>query len=67
MAVNSPLPVAAALHPVNGIEIGYAEAGIKKPGRKDVLVMKLQEGATVSGVFTLQSELKKEELKGHDE
>jgi glutamate N-acetyltransferase/amino-acid N-acetyltransferase len=53
MAVNSPLPVAALLHPVNGIEIGYAEAGIKKPGRKDVLVMKLQEGATVSGVFTL--------------
>ena len=53
MAVNSPLPVAAALHPVNGITIGYAEAGIKKPGRKDVLVMRLADGATVSGVFTL--------------
>jgi len=52
MAVNSPVPVAADLKPVNGIEIGYAEAGIKKPNRKDVLVMKLAEGATVAGVFT---------------
>jgi glutamate N-acetyltransferase / amino-acid N-acetyltransferase len=52
MAVNSPLPVAADLKPVGGIEIGYAQAGIKKPGRKDVLVMKLAETATVAGVFT---------------
>ncbi|MET0322626.1 MAG: bifunctional glutamate N-acetyltransferase/amino-acid acetyltransferase ArgJ [Duganella sp.] len=53
MAVNSPLPVAADLKPVAGIEIGYAQAGIKKPNRKDVLVMKLAPTATVSGVFTL--------------
>ncbi len=53
MAVNSPLPVAADLKPVNGVEIGFAQAGIKKPNRKDLLVMKLAEGATVSGVFTL--------------
>jgi glutamate N-acetyltransferase/amino-acid N-acetyltransferase len=53
MAVNSPLPVAAELHAVAGIEIGYAEAGIKKPNRKDVLVMKLAPTATVAGVFTL--------------
>ncbi|GAB3426965.1 bifunctional glutamate N-acetyltransferase/amino-acid acetyltransferase ArgJ [Massilia solisilvae] len=52
MAVNSPLPVAADLKPVNGIELGFAQAGIKKPNRKDVLVMKLAEGATVAGVFT---------------
>lgn len=52
MAVNSPLPVAADLKPVKGIEIGFAEAGIKKPNRKDLLVMKLAEGATVAGVFT---------------
>ena len=52
MAVNSPVPVAADLKPVNGIEIGFAEAGIKKPNRKDVLVMKLAPGATVAGVFT---------------
>ena len=52
MAVNSPLPVAAELKPVNGLDIGFAEAGIKKPNRKDVLLMKLAEGATVAGVFT---------------
>ncbi|ALK95880.1 ornithine acetyltransferase [Massilia sp. WF1] len=52
MAVNSPLPVAAELKPVNGLEIGFAEAGIKKPNRKDVLLMKLPDGATVAGVFT---------------
>ena len=53
MAVNSPKPVAADLKAVAGIEIGFAEAGIKKPNRKDLLVLKLAEGATVSGVFTL--------------
>ena len=52
MAVNSPLPVASELKPIDGIELGYAEAGIKKPNRKDLLVMKLAEGATVAGVFT---------------
>jgi glutamate N-acetyltransferase/amino-acid N-acetyltransferase len=53
MAVNSPLPIAAELKPVAGVEIGFAEAGIKKPNRKDVLVMKLAPTATVAGVFTL--------------
>jgi len=52
MAVNSPLPIAADLKPVAGIEIGFAEAGIKKPNRKDLLVMRLADGATVAGVFT---------------
>ena len=36
MAVNSPLPVAADLKPVNGVEIGFAQAGIKKD-RKSVV------------------------------
>ena len=53
MAVNSPKPVAADLKAVAGIEIGVAEAGIKKPNRKDVLVLKLAPTATVAGVFTL--------------
>ena len=52
MTVNSPLPIASNLKPVAGIELGYAQAGIKKPGRKDMLVMRLAEGATVAGVFT---------------
>jgi glutamate N-acetyltransferase/amino-acid N-acetyltransferase len=34
------------------LQLGYAQAGIKKPGRKDVLILKLAPGATVAGVFT---------------
>ncbi|MFC3107816.1 bifunctional glutamate N-acetyltransferase/amino-acid acetyltransferase ArgJ [Undibacterium arcticum] len=52
MAVNLPLPVAAELKPVAGLELGFAEAGIRKPDRKDLLVMKLAPSATVAGVFT---------------
>ncbi|MFW1676765.1 bifunctional glutamate N-acetyltransferase/amino-acid acetyltransferase ArgJ [Pontibacter sp. JAM-7] len=40
------------LYPVAGFRLGIASAGIKKPGRKDVVVMELAEGATVAGVFT---------------
>ncbi|MGZ3238032.1 MAG: bifunctional glutamate N-acetyltransferase/amino-acid acetyltransferase ArgJ [Burkholderiaceae bacterium] len=50
MAVNLPLP--SNLKPVAGIELGYAEAGIRKANRKDLLVMKLAPTATVAGVFT---------------
>ena len=52
MAVNLPLPVAADLKPVPGLELGHAEAGVRKAKRKDLLVMRLAAGATVSGVFT---------------
>ncbi|HEY1044684.1 MAG TPA: bifunctional glutamate N-acetyltransferase/amino-acid acetyltransferase ArgJ [Telluria sp.] len=52
MAVNFPQIVPAELKPVAGIELGFAEGGIKKPNRKDVLVMKLAQTATVAGVFT---------------
>ncbi|MGZ8316889.1 MAG: bifunctional glutamate N-acetyltransferase/amino-acid acetyltransferase ArgJ, partial [Telluria sp.] len=52
MAVNLPLPVAASLRPVAGLELGHAEAGVRKANRKDLLVMRLVEGATVAGVFT---------------
>ncbi|MBR6000194.1 MAG: bifunctional ornithine acetyltransferase/N-acetylglutamate synthase, partial [Oxalobacter sp.] len=52
MAVNLPLPVASELKPVAGLELGYAMAAIKKENRKDLLVIRLSEGATVAGVFT---------------
>lgn len=52
MAVNSPIPLAADIKPVAGIALGFAEAGIKKPNRKDLLVMALAPTATVAGVFT---------------
>ncbi|MDX1669775.1 MAG: bifunctional ornithine acetyltransferase/N-acetylglutamate synthase, partial [Limnobacter sp.] len=52
MPVNLVTPTAAELYPIAGLDLGYAMAGIKKPGRKDVLVFSLDEGASVSGVFT---------------
>jgi len=52
MAVNLPPPDSRSLHPVPGVELGVARAGIKKPGRKDLLVMRLAPGARVAGVFT---------------
>lgn len=52
MPVNiSPL-LPEHLLPVEGITLGIAEAGIKKPNRKDLLVMLLDEGTQVAGVFT---------------
>lgn len=38
--------------PVQGLSLGIAEAGIRKQGRKDLLVMILDTGARVAGVFT---------------
>jgi len=52
MPVNLSTPVAAQLLPVAGVTLGMAEAGIKRADRKDLLVIKLEEGATVAGVFT---------------
>ncbi|MFP5405374.1 MAG: bifunctional ornithine acetyltransferase/N-acetylglutamate synthase, partial [Gammaproteobacteria bacterium] len=52
MPVNLVAPQRSALHPVAGVEIGTAKAGIRKAGRRDVLVMRIARGATASGVFT---------------
>jgi glutamate N-acetyltransferase / amino-acid N-acetyltransferase len=52
MPVNSPLPIASELSPVSGVRLGHAEAGIKRPGRKDVLIIELNQGSNVAGVFT---------------
>lgn len=50
MAVGlADLPV---LHPVKGFRLGVACAGIKKPGRRDVVLMEVAEGSTAAGVFT---------------
>lgn len=37
---------------VAGIRIGYAEAGIKKANRKDLVIFEICEGAQTAGVFT---------------
>ncbi len=52
MAVNLRAPDAKSLFPVAGVELGWAEAGIRKAGRKDLLVVRIADGANVSGVFT---------------
>jgi glutamate N-acetyltransferase/amino-acid N-acetyltransferase len=52
MAVNLVPPDPESLHPVPGVELGVAMAGVKKPGRKDLLVIRLAPGAAVAGVFT---------------
>ncbi|WP_417517824.1 bifunctional glutamate N-acetyltransferase/amino-acid acetyltransferase ArgJ [Marinobacter sp.] len=38
--------------PVAGVRLGIASAGIKKPGRKDVVVFELAPGSRVAGLFT---------------
>ena len=52
MAVNLRAPDPAALHTVDGVELGVARAGIRKPGRRDLLVVRVAPGAAVAGVFT---------------
>jgi glutamate N-acetyltransferase/amino-acid N-acetyltransferase len=52
MPVNLITPVAANLLPVAGVLLGVTEANIKRPERKDLLVMQLCDGARVAGVFT---------------
>ena len=50
MAVNLSEP--KFLHPVEGVRLGIAEAAIKGPGRKDLVVIALDEGSRVAGIFT---------------
>ena len=52
MPVNLPFPVNELLYPIAGMRIGVAEAGIRKLNRKDLTVILLDEGVSVSGVFT---------------
>ncbi len=50
MAIGpATLPV---LHPVNGVRLGVASAGVKTPGRKDVVVIEMAKKSTLAGVFT---------------
>jgi len=50
--VNLTAPLAGDLHPVLGVRIGVAMAGIRKANRKDLVVLALDEGTAVAGVFT---------------
>ncbi len=52
MAVNYVLPTNAGLHAVPGMRLGFAEAHVRKPNRKDMLIAVLAEGSVAAGVFT---------------
>jgi len=52
MPVNYATPAAEQLHPVAGVRLGTAEAGIRKKDRRDLTLLALDAGCTVSGVFT---------------
>jgi glutamate N-acetyltransferase/amino-acid N-acetyltransferase len=48
--LNPPNPL--DLHAIPGVRIGVTQAGIRKADRKDLTVVLIDEGASVSGVFT---------------
>ena len=52
MSVNLLAPNPATLYPVPGVRIGVTEAGVRKANRKDLTVVLIDAGASVSGVFT---------------
>jgi glutamate N-acetyltransferase / amino-acid N-acetyltransferase len=52
MPVNLQAPDPSQLHPVRGIELGIAMAGVRKANRRDLTVVTIAEGASVAGVFT---------------
>jgi glutamate N-acetyltransferase/amino-acid N-acetyltransferase len=52
MPVDLEPPDPSRLHAVAGIRLGTAMAGIRKAGRRDLLVVEIAAGAAVAGVFT---------------
>src|SRR5687767_2576551 len=52
MPVNLSAPDPQALHAVEGVKLGIAQAGIRKAARKDLLVMSLHAGSRAAAVFT---------------
>lgn len=55
MPVKLIAPESSSLLPINGVNLGFAQAQIRKPNRKDLLVMTFDEGSHVVGVFTQNS------------
>jgi len=52
MAVHLNPPDPSNLFAIDGLRIGVTSAGIRKADRKDLTVVLIDEGASVSGVFT---------------
>ena len=45
---KSELPI---LHPITGFKLGTTSAGIKTPGRPDLVIMEVSEGSSVAALF----------------
>ncbi|HNF67539.1 bifunctional glutamate N-acetyltransferase/amino-acid acetyltransferase ArgJ [Plasticicumulans sp.] len=52
MPVNLNPPAPGSLKAIAGVTLGVTAAHVRKPDRKDVMVMTLPDGARVAGVFT---------------
>ncbi|MEE8287899.1 MAG: bifunctional glutamate N-acetyltransferase/amino-acid acetyltransferase ArgJ [Nitrosomonadaceae bacterium] len=52
MPANFSPTLVGQLSPIKGVSLGIAEAGIKKPNCKDLLLITLDEDAKIDGVFT---------------
>ena len=52
MPANFSPTLLEQLSPINGVSLGIAKAGVKKPNRKDLLLITLDEDAKIAGVFT---------------
>ena len=52
MAVNLEPPRADNLLSISGVRLGIAKAGVRKPDRKDLLLVAIDAGSRVVGVFT---------------
>lgn len=52
MPVHLAAPDPAHIRSVDGVELGFAEAGIRKAGRRDLMLMRFAPGSRVAGVFT---------------
>ena len=52
MSANSSFELLGSLSPIAGVSLGVAEAGIKQISHKDLLLIVLDEGTKIAGVFT---------------
>jgi glutamate N-acetyltransferase/amino-acid N-acetyltransferase len=52
MPVKLGAPLASELFPVAGLRIGTAMAGVRKANRRDLVVLTVDVGAAMAGVFT---------------
>ena len=52
MPVQLSAPNPSQIFPIPGVNIGIAQAGVKRPGKDDLTIFLLDEGVSIGGVFT---------------